>query len=107
LEGLPVEDTDTDTLLVVTADHATNSAGAMIHSGEAVPLLMAGKYTWRDRVPRFDEVSCAQGSLGLLQGRELMLLIQNFLDRGKLMGLRDSPRDQPYFPGKFTPLREK
>ena len=68
---------------------------------------MVGKYTWRDRVARFDEVSCAQGSLGLVRGRELMYLILNFLDRGKLMGLRDSPRDQPYFPGKITPLRVK
>ncbi len=99
--------TDPDTLLVVTADHATNSAGAMIHSGEAVPLMMVGRYTWRDRVTRFDEVSCSQGSLSLVRGRELMHLILNFLDRGKLVGLRDSPRDQPYFPGKFTPLRVK
>ena len=99
--------TDPDTLLVVTADHATNSAGAMIHSGEAVPLMMVGKYTWRDRVTRFDEVSCSQGSLSLVRGRELMHLILNFLDRGKLVGLRDSPRDQPYFPGKITPLRVK
>jgi 2,3-bisphosphoglycerate-independent phosphoglycerate mutase len=98
---------DPDTLLVITADHATNSAGAMIHSGEAVPLLMVGSYTWRDRVTRFDEVSCAQGSLGLVRGKELMHLILNFLDRGKLVGLRDSPRDQPYFPGTFTPLRIK
>jgi 2,3-bisphosphoglycerate-independent phosphoglycerate mutase len=95
---------DPDTLLVITADHATNSAGAMIHSGEAVPLMMVGRYTWRDRVTRFDEVSCAQGALGQVRGQELMLLILNFLDRGKLMGLRDSPRDQPYFPGKFKPL---
>lgn len=99
--------TDPDTLLVVTADHATNSAGAMIHSGEAVPLMMVGKYTWRDRVTRFDEVSCSQGSLSLVRGRDLMYLILNFLDRGKLVGLRDSPRDRPYFPGKFTPLRVK
>jgi 2,3-bisphosphoglycerate-independent phosphoglycerate mutase len=97
--------TDPDTLLVVTADHATNSAGAMIHSGEPVPLLMVGKYTWRDRVTCFDEVNCAQGSLGLVRGQELMYLILNFLDRGKLMGLRDSPRDQPYFHGKFKPLK--
>jgi 2,3-bisphosphoglycerate-independent phosphoglycerate mutase len=96
---------DPETLLVITSDHATNSAGAMIHSGEAVPLLMVGKYTWRDRVTRFDEVSCAQGSLGLVRGKELMLLILNFLDRGKLVGLRDSPRDQPYFPGKSVPLK--
>jgi 2,3-bisphosphoglycerate-independent phosphoglycerate mutase len=99
--------TDPDTLLVITADHSTNSAGAMIHSGEAVPLLMVGKYTWRDQVTRFDEVNCAQGSLGLVRGKELMYLILNFLDRGKLVGLRDSPRDQPYYPGKFTPLRVK
>jgi len=98
---------DPETLLVITADHATNSAGAMIHSGEAVPLLMVGKYTWRDRVTRFDEVSCAQGSLGQIRGKELMYLILNLLDRGKLVGLRDSPRDQPYYPGKYTPLRVK
>mgnify|MGYP005847948069 FL=1 len=98
---------DPDTLLVITADHATNSAGAMIHSGEAVPLLMVGKYTWRDRVTQFDEVSCAQGSLGQVRDKELMYLILNFLDRGKLLGLRDNPRDQPYYPGKFTPLRVK
>jgi 2,3-bisphosphoglycerate-independent phosphoglycerate mutase len=98
---------DPDTLLVVTSDHATNSAGAMIHSGEPVPLLMVGKYTWRDQVARFDEISCAQGALGLVRGRELMYLILNFLDRGKLMGLRDSPRDQPYFPGTFNPLKEQ
>jgi 2,3-bisphosphoglycerate-independent phosphoglycerate mutase len=99
--------TDPDTLLVITADHSTNSAGAMIHSGEAVPLLMVGKYTWHDPVTRFDEVSFAQGSLGQVRGKELMYLILNFLDRGKLVGLRDSPRDQPYYPGKFTPLRVK
>ena len=98
---------DPETLLVITADHSTNSAGAMIHSGEAVPLLMVGKYTWCDQVTRFDEVSCAQGSLGQVRGKELMYLILNFLDRGKLVGLRDSPRDQPYYPGKFTPLRVK
>jgi len=96
---------DPNTLLVITADHATNSAGNMIHSGEAVPLLMVGKYTWRDQVTRFDEVSCAQGALGQVRGKELMYLILNFLDRGKLMGLRDSPTDQPYFPGKYKPLK--
>ncbi len=96
---------DPETLLVITADHATPSAGPMIHSGEPVPLLLLGKYTWRDRVERFAEIDCAQGALGLVRGEELMPLILNFLDRGKLMGLRDSPRDQPYFPGNYRSLR--
>jgi 2,3-bisphosphoglycerate-independent phosphoglycerate mutase len=98
---------DPDTLLVITADHSTNSAGHMIHSGESVPLLMVGKYPRRDRVVQFDEVSCAQGALGLVRGGELMWLILNFLDRGKLVGLMDSPRDQPFFPGKYKPLKLK
>lgn len=97
--------TDPETLLVITADHATNSAGKMIHSGETVPLLMLGKYTRRDQVAEFQEVSCAQGALGLVRGGELMWLILNFLDRGKLCGLMDSPRDQPFFPGPYKPLK--
>jgi 2,3-bisphosphoglycerate-independent phosphoglycerate mutase len=72
-----------------------------------VPLLMVGKYPRRDRVVQFDEVSCAQGALGLVRGGELMWLILNFLDRGKLVGLMDSPRDQPFFPGKYKPLKLK
>jgi 2,3-bisphosphoglycerate-independent phosphoglycerate mutase len=96
--------TDPETLLVVTADHATNSAGRMIHSGETVPLTMVGKYARMDDVSRFDEIACAQGALGQVRGAELMYLILNLLDRGKLVGLRDAPADQPYFPGKYKPL---
>jgi len=96
---------DQDLLLVVTADHSTNSAGAMIHSGESVPLLMLGRYTRLDAVTRFDEVSCAAGALGPVRGGELMYLILNFLDRGKLFGLRDAPVDQPFSPGPYTPLK--
>lgn len=99
--------TDAETLLVITADHSTNSDGEMIHSGESVPLLMVGKYTRRDQVTQFNEVSCAPGALSLVRGGELMWLILNFLDRGKLCGLRDSPRDQPFFPGRFKPLKLK
>ncbi len=95
---------DPDNLLVITADHSTNSSGRMIHSGESVPLCMIGRYTRRDAVPRFDEVSCAGGALGTVRGRELMYLVLNFLDRGKLDGLMDSPWDQPFFPGAYKPL---
>jgi 2,3-bisphosphoglycerate-independent phosphoglycerate mutase len=95
---------DPTILLVITADHSTNSAGRMIHSGESVPLMMIGAYTRRDAVTRFDEVSSALGALSLVRGPELMHLILTFLDRGKLFGLRDSPVDQPFSPGPATPL---
>ena len=97
--------TDDDVLFIVTSDHSTASAGSMIHSGETVPLTMVGRYTRRDEVSEFDEISCARGGLGLVRGKELMYLILNFLDRGKLWGLMDSPVNQPFFPGNYKPLR--
>jgi 2,3-bisphosphoglycerate-independent phosphoglycerate mutase len=96
---------DEDILFVVTADHSTAACGRMIHTGETVPIVMTGRYSRRDTVAAFDEISCAAGCLGPVRGRELMYLILNCLDRGKLWGLMDSPVDQPYTPGRYTPLQ--
>lgn len=100
-EIVPVD----DILFIVTADHSTAASGTMIHTGESVPLVMTGKYVRRDEVRKFDETSCACGGLSLVRGAELMHLVLNFLGRGKLWGLRDSPDDQPYTPGSYTALR--
>ena len=97
--------TDDDILFVVASDHSTASAGSMIHSGETVPLTMIGKYTRRDEVREFNEIDCAKGGLALVRGKELMYLILNFLDRGKLWGLMDSPVNQPFVPGNYKPLK--
>jgi 2,3-bisphosphoglycerate-independent phosphoglycerate mutase len=98
---------DPETLLVITADHSTPSSGPLIHSGETVPILMAGKNTRRDAVKAFNEISCATGALGLVKGKELMYLVLNLMDRAKLKGLMDSPVDQPYTPGHYRPLKIK
>ncbi len=95
---------DQDILFVVTADHSTASSGAMIHTGETVPLTMVGKYVRKDKVGEFNEISCPRGGLGIVRGKELMYLILNFLDKGKLQGLMDTPLDQPYYPGNYKPL---
>lgn len=98
---------DPDLLLVVTADHSTPSSGALIHSGEPVPLLLCGEGVRRDDVARFDEVAAAAGCFGLLRGAELMLLVLNYLDRARLMGLRDSPEGfaaTPSWPGTYEPF---
>jgi 2,3-bisphosphoglycerate-independent phosphoglycerate mutase len=97
--------TDTEVLLVVTADHSTASSGIMIHTGETVPLTMVGKYVRRDKVGEFNEITCSRGGLGIVRGKELMYLILNFLDRAKMQGLMDTPVDQPYYPGNYKPLR--
>jgi 2,3-bisphosphoglycerate-independent phosphoglycerate mutase len=98
---------DPETLLVVTADHSTPSSGAMIHSGETVPLTMVGRYPRRDMVTAFNEIDCAVGGLGPVRGKELMYLILNFLDRAKMKGLMDTTIDQPYTLGHYRPLTLK
>jgi 2,3-bisphosphoglycerate-independent phosphoglycerate mutase len=92
-------------LLVVAADHSTPSSGPLIHSGEPVPILFHGPGIRRDRIEAYDEISAAGGALGLVRGKELMYLILNHLDRAKLQGIMDTPVDQPYWPGRYEPLR--
>jgi len=96
---------DPDILIMVTADHSTPSGGPLIHSGETVPLIVAGRGVRKDTVCRFDEIHAANGALGRVRGKEIMYLILNHLDRAKLAGLMDTPEDQPYWPGDYEPFR--
>jgi len=96
---------DPGVLLVITADHATPSGGPLIHSGETVPLLFCGHGVRRDVVRTFDEIAAAQGALGQVRGRELILMVLNALDRIKLQGLMDTPENQPYWPGNYEPFK--
>lgn len=95
---------DPDLLVIVTADHSTPSSGPLIHSGESVPILFHGSGVRRDRVRQFDEISAVSGALGNLRGKELIYLVLNHLNRSKLHGIMDTPVDQPYWPGKYTPF---
>ena len=101
---LPELTGEPEPLVVVAADHSTPSAGPLVHSGEAVPLVFCGPGVRRDRVRQYDEVSAAGGALGFVRGKELMYLIINHVDRAKLHGLMDTPVDQAYWPGRTVPL---
>ena len=94
-------DASGDLLAAVTADHATPCGSPLIHSGETVPLVMAGPTVRRDRVARFDEISAAAGGLGLLRGKELMLLLLNHADRSVLIGHRLGSVERAYIPGDY------
>lgn len=90
-----------DLLVVIAADHSTPSISPMIHSGEPVPIIMAGPTVRRDDVPCFSEIHAARGCLGKLRGRELMYLILNFSDRGNLLGHRLGPAKKAYIPSDY------
>lgn len=74
-----------DTLVVLTADHST-PCEVRDHSGDPVPIVMAGANVRLDDVAHFDEVSAAKGYLYHIRGSDLMNLILNFLDRGEKYG---------------------
>ncbi len=103
-ESLPAIMDDSNVIVAVTADHSTPSSGPLVHSGEPVPLVIAGEGVRVDKVRKFDEVSAAGGGLGFVRGREFMYLVLNCLERSKLVGLMDEPEDHPYWPGKGEPF---
>jgi 2,3-bisphosphoglycerate-independent phosphoglycerate mutase len=87
-----------DLLVVVTGDHATPSSGPLIHSGEAVPLLIAGgPNVLADHVISFDERAVIQGGLGHVYGKDLMPIMLNFTDRVRLHGIRHQRQSRPYW----------
>jgi len=94
-----------DILVAVTADHSTPSISPLIHSGETVPVAIVGSTVRRDSVQSFSEVSAAAGSLGLLRGRELMLMMLNCTDRAMLLGHCMGETETAYFPFDYEPFK--
>jgi 2,3-bisphosphoglycerate-independent phosphoglycerate mutase len=104
-ELLEVMKTRNDLLVAVTADHSTPSISPLIHSGEPVPIILIGPNVRHDRVEAFDEISAAQGCLGLIRGRELMCMLLNYSDRSMLFGHQMGRVKRPYFPDEYKPFR--
>ncbi|MBI3757915.1 MAG: 2,3-bisphosphoglycerate-independent phosphoglycerate mutase [Deltaproteobacteria bacterium] len=87
-----------DSLVVITGDHATPSSGPLIHSGEAVPVLIAGgPNVLVDDVAEFHERAAIRGGLGRVHGTDLMPLMLNLTDRIRLHGVRHQRQARPYW----------
>ena len=93
-------------LVVVTGDHATPSSGPLIHSGEAVPILLAGgPNVLSDPVTAFHERAAVSGGLGHIRGADVMPLLLNATDRVRLHGVRHQAAARPYWPWQPEPFR--
>ena len=73
------------TFIVVTADHTTSSVKGD-HSGEPVPVSIAGPNIRTDSVKEFDERTCARGGLGRIKGIDLMPILLNLLGKAEKAG---------------------
>jgi len=92
-------------VVCVTGDHATPTYPEVIHSGDPVPLILAGPGIRADRVERFGELDCAAGILGQLRGPDLMPVLLNAADRPLFLGSRPTPfRGADGYPELLEPL---
>ena len=89
LGGLPTD----RAIVCVTGDHATPASPEVIHSGDPVPLLVAGPGVRADAVTSFGELDFATGILGQLRGPDLMPVLLNAADRPLFLGSRPTPVD--------------
>ena len=101
LAGLPVD----QAIVCVTGDHSTPASPEVIHSGDPVPLVVAGPGVRADGVARFGELDCAAGILGHLRGSDLMPVLLNAADRPLFLGSRPTPFDgADGYPAILEPL---
>jgi 2,3-bisphosphoglycerate-independent phosphoglycerate mutase len=78
-------------VVCLTGDHATPAYPEVIHSGDPVPLVIAGRGVRADDVASFGELECARGILGHLRGKDLMPVLLNAADRPLFLGSRPTP----------------
>jgi 2,3-bisphosphoglycerate-independent phosphoglycerate mutase len=95
----------TRAIVCVTGDHATPASPDVIHSGDPVPLLLAGPGVRADGVTSFGELSFAAGILGQLRGPDLMPVLLNAADRPLFLGSRPTPFEgADGYPALLEPL---
>jgi 2,3-bisphosphoglycerate-independent phosphoglycerate mutase len=93
-------------VVCITGDHATPASPDVIHSGDPVPLVVAGPGVRTDDVTEFGELTCARGILGHLRGPDLMPVLLNAADRPLFLGSRPTPfEDADGYPALLDPLR--
>jgi len=101
LVDLPVD----RAIVCITGDHATPASPDVIHSGDPVPLLVAGPGVRADAVTEFGELPFAAGILGQLRGPDLMPVLLNAADRPLFLGSRPTPFEgADGYPALLDPL---
>lgn len=71
--------------IIVTGDHST-PVSRREHSAHEVPILICSKEERYDNVKKFDEISCMNGGLGHIRGKDLMPIMLNILKKAEKYG---------------------
>lgn len=74
----------TGAYLIITGDHST-PCSRKAHSGHEVPILLYGDER-KDNVEKFDEISCADGGLGHIFGKDIIPMVLNLIEKAEKFG---------------------
>ena len=74
-----------ETYIALLADHTT-PLSVRNHTGDPVPIVIAGPEVIRDNVRCFSERDCAKGGLGRISGKDIMPILMNFLGKQRKFG---------------------
>ncbi len=74
-----------DAVKVVVSDHST-PVSVKDHTADPTVILIHGEPVRPDSVKKFDEFSAMQSGLGIVNGRELMPMILDLINKSKMYG---------------------
>ncbi|MHA1596090.1 MAG: 2,3-bisphosphoglycerate-independent phosphoglycerate mutase [Candidatus Asgardarchaeia archaeon] len=89
--------------IAILGDHTTPCKFGN-HSGDPVPLLIAGSNVPKDDVDKFGERECSKGGLHRIRGKNLMPILMSYTDRIREFGLRPTPMPVNYIPKTWNGL---
>lgn len=73
------------TCIAITADHST-PVSVRNHSGDPVPIAIAGDGIRTDDVEKYNEISMAKGGLGRIRGKDLLPIMLDITNRSEMYG---------------------
>ncbi len=74
-----------DLYLILTADHTT-PVSVMDHTGDPVPIVIAGPEVRVDDVDRFNEKEASKGGLCRIRGADIMNILMDLMNKSKKFG---------------------
>lgn len=77
--GILMENRPEGTIIALCADHSTPCEKGE-HSGEPVPIVISGPGIRRDKVTCYDEISCSEGAISRIKGREFVWTLLDYLE---------------------------
>lgn len=81
----PLVDFVEENYMVLLSDHTTSSSYGD-HTGDPVPVIIAGPEVRTDGIKSFDERKAAKGGLGRIRGRDVMPVLLDLLNKSEKYG---------------------